>query len=148
MEGLLTGLDIRYNIEAFLKWVFDEEIGIPEQAFAYVSDQNYKMTEKDYEDAYKLRKEGVKLKDVAEMYQVDNTILSKCLTKRFGKIKPRELPKVTLLRQRKETLQTEHINILMHFKNRGYNNSEISKITGLPSMTVIQIMRRVQDGNR
>lgn len=68
-----TALDLRYNIAALTIAICSERYVLPEKAFSIISEEKYHLTDEDVEDMLRLRDQGVRLVDVANMYGMSSS---------------------------------------------------------------------------
>lgn len=63
-----TTFDLRYNIAALYIAILREDVLLPEEAFAVISESKYKLTEEDVLDMIRLREQGEPYEEIAEIY--------------------------------------------------------------------------------
>lgn len=68
-----TALDLRYNIAALTIAICSEKYVLPEGAFSIISEEIYKLSNEDVEDMISLKNQGVRTKDIADMYGMSSS---------------------------------------------------------------------------
>ena len=68
-----TALDLRYNIAALTIAICSEQYVLPEKAFSIISEEKYHLSDEDAEDMLRLRDQGVRTKDIADMYGMSSS---------------------------------------------------------------------------
>lgn len=68
-----TALDLRYNIAALTIAICSEKYTLPEQAFSIISEEKYHLSDEDVEDMISLKNQGVRTKDIADMYGMSSS---------------------------------------------------------------------------
>ena len=63
-----TTFDLRDNIAALYIAILREDVLLPEEAFAVISESKYKLTEEDVLDMIRLREQGEPYEEIAEIY--------------------------------------------------------------------------------
>lgn len=65
-----TIFDLRYNIAALYIAILRKDIFLPEQAFAYISDTKYRLTDDDTLDMIAMVDQGLYLEEIGEIYGI------------------------------------------------------------------------------
>lgn len=66
-----TLLGLWENIAALYIAVFKKGIYLPEQAFAYLDNTKYKLTDEDTKDMIAMRKQGLSFAEIGKIYGFD-----------------------------------------------------------------------------